>query len=131
MIFSRLGWRVSPTFSTFFASLGKSQYVVFPTRVLPAPTAKTISVRFGASDTIRSICEGSDTRRPESSVISLSFERLLATGVVKEEQDTVSSKHNAALTIKSRDEEVMLTESKNTKTAELRFSSKRNRLQRD
>ena len=64
-------------------------------------------------------------------MISLSFERLLATGVVKEEQDTVSSKHNAALTIKSRDEEVMLTESKNTKTAELRFSSKRNRLQRD
>src|SRR3982751_356393 len=69
MIRSRLGCSVSPTFSMLFASAGKSQYVVSPTRVLPAPTANTISVRFGASETTRSTFAGKEMCRPASSTI--------------------------------------------------------------
>jgi hypothetical protein len=58
-------------------------------------------------------------------VISLSFERLIATEVFEEEQATVSNNQSAALTIKSRDEELLLPDSKNTKPADLRFSAKK------
>jgi len=43
----------------------------------------------------------------------------------EEEQATVSNKQSAALTIKSRDEEWLLPDSKNTKPADLRFSAKK------
>jgi hypothetical protein len=58
-------------------------------------------------------------------VISLSFKRSIATEVFEEEQAMVSNKQSAALTIKSRDEELLLPDSKNTKPADLRFSAKK------
>src|SRR5687768_16594030 len=57
-----------PTFGSFFAAAGKFEKSSAPTMRSPAPTAKIISVRFGASVTTRLISRGIATERPRSSV---------------------------------------------------------------
>ena len=70
IIVSIFGLIVSPTLGICCASAGKLQNVVTPTRRSPAPTAKTLSVRFGANETARSTRAGILTVLPKSSVIS-------------------------------------------------------------
>src|SRR6185436_19109785 len=95
MIRSRLGWSVSPTFSMDFASAGKSQYEVSPTRLLPAPTANTISVRLGARETTLSTRSGNMIRRPASSVTSFPIAEGLPTLVLELEHAIVNARTSA------------------------------------
>src|SRR5688572_4884386 len=67
-IFSTFGDWVSPTFAIVAVSAGKLQYVVIPTSRSPAPAANVISVRLGASETIRFTGTRMLTVRPMSSV---------------------------------------------------------------
>src|ERR1051325_783840 len=66
-IFSTFGC-MPPTFAIFFASNGKFEKSSVPTTRSPAPTAKSISVTFGARETTRVIFEVRATGRPRSSV---------------------------------------------------------------
>ena len=80
---------------TVFASAGKSQYEVLPTRLLPAPTANTISVRLGARETTRSTRSGSVMRLPASSTTSFPIAEGLPMLVLEPEHAIVNARTNA------------------------------------
>jgi hypothetical protein len=53
IIASVFGCQNDPTFDLVLASAGQSQSFETPTTLSPSPKAKTISVRFGETETIR------------------------------------------------------------------------------
>ena len=117
---------MSPTSSTFFASAGKSQYVVRPIRRLPAPTANTISVKLGASETTLSTWGGSEMRRPASSVISRFPDEIPDDVEVEREQAKVESRMSAMMARSIPDGNLVFPDdSKNTKPTDLRSSTRK------